>query len=99
MRRSAAILLMLLPALASAAPPAARRAPINDPVLLRIGIVCRWERSCVKEQRSAMAAAIRYVDRKSPPPSRIHACNRNASRGFGKVDWIGFYNCIRNKRI
>jgi hypothetical protein len=30
---------------------------------------------------------------------RIHACNRNASRGSGKVDWIGFYNCIRNKRI
>jgi hypothetical protein len=53
----------------------------------------------MKEQQSAMAAALRYVERKSPPPLRIHACNRNASRGSGKVDWIGFYNCIRNKRI
>ena len=99
MRWPAGILFILLTALSSAGASAPRRAPIHDPVLLRIGILCRWEHNCIQEQQSAMAAALRYVNRKSPPPSRLHACNRNASRGSGKVDWIGFYNCIRNKRI
>lgn len=99
MRGTGAILFMLSVALVGAAASAARRTPLRDPVLMRIGIICRWERTCIQQQQAAMAAALRYVDRKSPPPSRIHACNRNASRGSGRVDWVGFYNCIRNKRI
>ena len=99
MHGAGGIFVVLLAVLAGAVQAAPRKVPLDDPVLLRIGILCRWERGCMKEQQSAMAAALRYVDRKSPPPSRIHACNRNASRGSGKVDWIGFYNCIRNKRI
>jgi hypothetical protein len=99
MWRAGGIFVLLLAVLAGIAQAAPRKAPLHDPVLLRIGILSRWERNCMKEQQSAMAAALRYVERKSPPPLRIHACNRNASRGSGKVDWIGFYNCIRNKRI
>ena len=99
MRVAAGILFMLLLALLGAASSAARTPPLRDPVLIRIGILCRWERSCMRQQQAAMASALRYVERKSPPQRRIHACNRNASRGSDRVDWVGFYNCIRNRRV
>jgi hypothetical protein len=94
MRAAGAILLAVAVAAA-----AARRPPLRDPVLIRIGVLCRWERSCIARQQSAMASALRYVNRKSPPTARIHACNRNASRGLDRVDWVGFDNCIRNPRV
>lgn len=99
MRGSGKLLFLLSLALLLPVPSAARRVPLRDPVLIRIGILCQWERACVARQRSAMASALRYVERKSPPKARIRACNRNASRGADRVDWLGFYNCIRNPRI
>jgi hypothetical protein len=99
MRAAGAILLAVAVASAASAAWAARRPPLRDPVLIRIGILCKWERSCIARQQSAMAAALRYVNRKSPPTARIHACNRNASRGLDRVDWVGFDNCIRNSRV
>ena len=99
MRAAGGILFMLLLALLGAASSAARTPPLRDPVLIRIGIICRWERNCVREQLAAMASALRYVERKSPPQQRINICNRNASRGSDRVDWVGFYNCIRNRRV
>lgn len=100
MRAAGAILLLVEIALFGAAvSAAARRPPLRDPALIRVGILCRWERGCMQKQQSAMTSALRYVDRKSPPVARIHACNRNASRGVDRVDWVGFNNCIRNPRI
>ena len=77
----------------------ARVPPLRDPVLIRIGMLCRWENACIGRQLTAMEKALSYVQRKSPSASRVQACNRNASRGRDRVDWIGFNNCIRNKRI
>jgi hypothetical protein len=99
MRAAGAILLAMALAAAVSAASAARRPPLRDPVLIRIGVLCRWERSCIARQQSAMASALRYVNRRSPPTARIHACNRNASRGMDRVDWVGFDNCIRNPRV
>lgn len=82
-----------------AAPISARTPPLRDPVFMRIGIMCRWDSGCVTRQRNAMIAALSFVERKSPPPARIHACNRNASRKHDRVDWVGFNNCIRNKKM
>ena len=86
-------------ALFFAAPSPARVAPLYDPVLVRIGHVCSWDNGCIGRQLTAMESALSYVDRKSPPAARVHACNRNASRGRNRVDWIGFNNCIRNRAL
>jgi hypothetical protein len=100
MQPAGGILLVIAIALLGGAESAtARKPPLGDPVLIRTGILCRWERRCMQKQQSAMAAALRYVERKSPPPARIQACNRNASRGSDRMDWIGFNNCIRNPRV
>lgn len=71
-------------------------APINDPVQLNIGISCRWDTNCVKQQQRAMRKSLAYVAKYHPPLWRIQQCNRNASRGTAKVDWTGFNNCVRN---
>ena len=86
-------------ALLGAAPLDARVAPLRDPVLIRIGMICRWDNGCIGRQLTAMEKALDFVRTKSPPPSRVQACNRNASRGGQRVDWIGFNNCIRNRKI
>jgi hypothetical protein len=84
---------------ASFAVPAQSRPPIQDSVRLNIGINCRWERSCIAAQQRAMNAALSYVRNARPAAARIHVCNRNASRGRYRVDWIGFNNCIRNATL
>jgi len=78
---------------------AAFRPPLYDGVTLNIGVNCHWERQCMERQQRAMRNAIKYVSKYHPPPSRIQQCNRNASRGRGRVDWVGFNNCVRNPRI
>jgi putative component of membrane protein insertase Oxa1/YidC/SpoIIIJ protein YidD len=85
-----AVVIML--ALAGASP----GAPINDPVQLNIGISCRWDATCMKQQQRAMKKSLAYVGKYRPPLWRIQQCNRNASRGTAKVDWAGFNNCVRN---
>ena len=97
MRRSSAILLVGA-ALFGAAPGAAT-APLNDPILVNTGFVCRWEPRCMRKQDSARKRALRYVSRKHVAPSKIHLCNRNASRARHRVDWIAFDHCIRNGRL
>jgi hypothetical protein len=99
MRPSGGIVLAVVLAVTATAPAPGRRAPLHDPVVTRIGLICRWERTCIQAQRAAMLAALDFVDRRNPPLARVHICNRNASRGLGRVDWVGFYNCIRNGRI
>ena len=88
-----------LTALASPAP--AKLPPLRDPVFLNIGFVCKWRDGCIARQRTAMKKALAYVDKHDPPAWKVQQCNRNASRyrGRGRVDWIGFNNCIRNKTI
>jgi hypothetical protein len=78
---------------------AASRPPLYDPVSLNTGLSCQWQKKCVQQQQRAMKRALAYVKRKSPPSWRIHLCNRNASRRSGRVDWVGFNNCIRNAAL
>lgn len=99
MRRVGEILFSALVVLTLSEALNARPPPIRDPVLMRIGVICRWENECIGLQLRAMSAALNYVQRKSPPRARLRACNRNAARGRDRVDWIGFNNCIRNKRM
>ena len=79
----------------------AKLPPLRDPVFLNIGFVCQWKDSCIAKQRGAMKKALGYVDKHDPPAWKVQQCNRNASRyrGRGRVDWIGFNNCIRNSSI
>ena len=55
----------------------------------------------MERQQSAMKKALRYVRKHDPEQWKLQLCNRNASRnrGRGRVDWIGFYNCIRNDKL
>jgi len=88
-------------AFALAGPAQAKLPPLRDPVFLNIGFVCQWRDSCIAKQRGAMKKALAFVDKRDPPAWKVQQCNRNASRyrGRGRVDWIGFNNCIRNKTI
>jgi hypothetical protein len=74
-------------------------APLHDSIRLNIGLNCRWEQKCIAAQQRAMKSALAYVRKYNPPQSRIHLCNRNASRSRSRVDWIGFNNCIRNSSL
>jgi hypothetical protein len=73
--------------------------PLYNPVLLNIGMVCRWEARCINRQEDAMKRALKYVRKKDPPNWRIQLCNRNARRGSQRVDWVGFESCIRNQAL
>ena len=90
----AALLLTAMPAAA-----ASGRAILYDAVALNIGVGCQWQGQCMARQRTAMVSALSYVARKKPQQSLVHLCNRNASRGGGRVDWVGYENCIRNPRL
>ena len=52
-----------------------------------------------KDKWTVRNGALSYVARKKPSQSFVHLCNRNASRGGGRVDWVGYENCIRNPRL
>jgi hypothetical protein len=93
------VLAGLLVAAASYTTAVEARPPIYDSVRLNIGINCRWERKCIAAQHKAMNAALKYVRNARPAASRIQMCNRNASRGRNRVDWVGFNNCIRNATL
>lgn len=100
-RKRSSLWLLLLLLIVCVVPVQARerpKPPIKDSTV-RIGLLCRWETTCVQRQRHAMAAALQFVRKKAPPRQKIHVCNRNSSRGTDRVDWIGFNNCIRNPRI
>jgi hypothetical protein len=77
----------------------ARTSVLHDPVALNIGINCQWQSRCIAQQRSAMKRALGFVAKARPPQWRIQLCNRNASRGGNRVDWLGFDHCIRNSRL
>lgn len=87
-----------LVAAASAAPAPGKLPPLRDPVFLNIGFVCKWQERCMRDQQRAMKRALGYVRKYRPAARKIQLCNRNASR-WGRVDWIGFENCIRNRRL
>ena len=76
----------------------ARAAPLHDPVLLNIGIVCKWNSGCIARQQRAMKSALAYV-KTHRAAWKVELCNRNSGRNGTRMDWIGFNNCIRNKRI
>ena len=83
---------------------AAKLPPLRDPVFLNIGFVCQWQERCIERQKRAMKRSLSYVKKYRPPTWKIHLCNRNASRRGGRiergrVDWIGYYNCIRNPAL
>ena len=86
----------VLLALSSGALAAQAPVPLYDFIALNIGFNCRWQQSCIAEQHRAMKHSLAYVKRQQPPVWRVHLCNRNASRGRNRVDWVGFDNCIRN---
>ena len=77
----------------------ARTPVLHDPVTLNIGVNCQWQPRCMAAQRSAMNRALRYVAMTRLPQWRIQLCNRNASRGGNRVDWLGFEHCIRNSSL
>lgn len=85
--------------LAGAGSPAEAAAPLNNPALLNIGLVCKWDSRCIKRQERAMGRALSYVKTRRPPQWKIQACNRNAARGRNRVDWVGYVNCITNPRL
>ena len=70
-----------------------------DPVSLNIGLVCQWQRACIAKQRSAMTKSLKYVAKYKPPQWRLHLCNKNASRGGQRKDWVGFDQCVRNEKL
>ena len=72
---------------------------LHDPVALNIGVNCHWQTRCMSQQRAAMKRALNFVARSRPPQWRLQLCNRNASRGGNRVDWIGFDHCIRNAAL
>ena len=74
----------------------ARTPALHDAVTLNIGVNCQWQARCMGLQRAAMNRALLTVARARPAQWRIQLCNRNASRGGNRVDWIGFDHCIRN---
>jgi hypothetical protein len=82
-----------------AAPAAAEPPPLSDPAFLNIGLSCRWDMKCIDVQRKAMKRALGYVRKARPPAWRVQLCNRNASRGYQRVDWVGFDHCIRNAAL
>jgi hypothetical protein len=92
-------LAVLLLALGPGAMAAQARIPLYDSTGLNIGLNCQWQRKCMLDQQRAMKRALGYVRKQRPPQARIHLCNRNASRGRFRVDWIGFDNCIRNASL
>ena len=73
--------------------------PLRDPVFLNIGFVCQWQQRCINNQQRSMKRALAYVKKYRPPAWKVQQCNRNASRRRGRVDWIGYENCIRNPRL
>ncbi|GAA4713180.1 hypothetical protein H9L13_03665 [Sphingomonas lutea] len=94
-----AVILALALGFAGSAALAASRPPLHDPVSLNIGLACQWQQKCMRSQQKAMKRALSYVKKSEPPTWRIHMCNRNASRKRGRVDWVGFENCIRNAAL
>ena len=96
MKGTLAIAILLL---APAGAEARTRPPLYDPVLLNIGLVCRWDNRCIERQKNAMKRATKYVAKYRPPLWRVQQCNRNAGRGGPRVDWIGYDNCIRNAAL
>jgi len=94
-----AALAVLLLACATGAAGAQNEAPLHDSVRLNMGLNCRWERRCIAAQRRAMNSALAFVRTNRPAQARIQLCNRNASRGRGRVDWVGFNNCIHNASL
>ena len=85
--------------LAAAALAAQARVPLYDSIGLNIGINCQWQPKCMRDQQRAMKRGLDYVNKRKPPAWRVHLCNRNASRGRDRVDWVGFDNCIRNAAL
>lgn len=86
----------ILGMLAVAAAAGSGVAPINNPAILNIGYLCRWQERCMSHQEKAMNRAVAYVKDRHPPIWKVQLCNRNASRKRSRVDWVGFNNCIRN---
>ena len=87
---------LLLGAAGAEAP--SRTPPLYDPVLLNIGIVCKWNNRCIGRQQRAMKTALAYV-KKRGLAWKVQVCNRNSARNGTRKDWIGFNNCIRNPAI
>lgn len=75
------------------------RPALQQPAVLNIGHICRWDRRCMKKQQQAMRRALSYVNKRRPPVWKVQLCNRNASRRRSRVDWVGFNNCIRNPSL
>jgi hypothetical protein len=77
----------------------AAKAPLHDVVSLNIGLSCQWQQRCISQQERAMKKSLKFVRQEQPPAWRIQLCNRNASRRSNRVDWVGFYNCVRNGEL
>jgi len=70
-----------------------------DPVSVNIRAICKSQKRCMVQQRAAMRHALNYLATERPPGWRLQVCNRNASRGSLRVDWVGFDNCLRNPAL
>lgn len=93
---AAAALLVMISATGHAGQTSAIRA---DPVALNIGLICQWQMACISRQKRAMDKSLKYVAKYGPPQWRVQQCNRNASRGGQRKDWIGFDKCVRNAAL
>ena len=86
-------------ALVSAGADARRLPPIKNPVLLNMGFVCQWQDRCIQRQKKAMDRGLKYLKGERVPAWKVRLCNRNASRGGTRKDWVGFDNCLRNPAL
>ena len=93
------VTLAMAAALLSTGGEARRLPPIKNPVLLNMGFVCKWQNRCIRRQQSAMASSLKYMKARAVPAWKVRLCNRNASRGGTRKDWVGFNNCLRNPSL
>jgi len=89
-------LALLLPGMAVSAQASGMLA---DPVMLNIGLSCRWQTQCMSIQKTAMTKSLKYVAKYQPPEWRVHLCNKNAKKSRSRIDWIGFDHCVRNEAL
>lgn len=72
---------------------------LADPVMLNIGLSCRWQKQCMSAQHSAMKKSLKYVAKYRPPQWRVQLCNKNAKKSRSRIDWVGFDHCVRNETL
>ena len=96
---SALLVLGLQPTIAEADPVRCQTTYVKQLLRLKKKFV-QLQNRCIDKQKRAMKKALAYTKKYDPPAWKIHLCNRRAvQRRSGRIDWISYYNCIRNPAV